>query len=282
MTTLKPSPAITVSEHTSIGDTIRTLIEHKVGAVIVTSYSAPHKPVGIFTERDLLKWVFDFKDSNQWTVAIGTIMTRKLITLSILNLEQANDIMLKNNIRHLPIIYHDENEETHLAGLISMRDAFRNLVELNKLEKQAAKQSALSKKMIMIIAKNIRERNLQRNILSSYPNLKVINEDFDREPDLKELLKEITKAKVLVLDIDDFDKKYWSFLLKLILEQAERPSVFVVFNPYLHEKNSINTLKTIASEKTFHAFSKPLSLIEYLTQVEKSLEMNDFKKEKSN
>lgn len=269
---LKPSPAITVSEHTSIGETINTLIEHKVGAVIVTSYSAPHKPVGIFTERDLLRWVIDFQDSNQWKVAIGTIMTKKLITLSILKLDEANDLMLKNNIRHLPIVYNDEKGESHLAGVISMRDAFRNLVEEKNTEKKKQKLAELASKSISILAKNIRERRLQKNILSSYPNLNIINENFDKEPDLKELLPKILKSKALVFDIDDFDKKYWSFILKLILDLPEHPDVFVVFSPYLHEKLSIDTLKTISAAKAVYAFSKPLNLIQYQLQMEKSLQ----------
>jgi len=270
MPNLRPSPALTVSEHTSIGETIQTLIDHKVGSVIVTSYSAPHKIIGIFTERDLLKWVFDFKDNNQWNVAIGTVMTKKPIKLSILELDQANEVMLKNNIRHLPIVYHDDDGEEHLAGMISMRDAFRALVDENNilLKKLGAFTSS---KNVLVLAKNPLDQQLQKKVLSGHVDFKLLEEDFDQELKIEKLLEPVLASDVFIFDLDHLSVSFWPIFLKKILDSADHPDVFLVFNPVLHEKKNIDAIMTIAAGKAVHAFPKPVSLLQYLTQIEKSM-----------
>lgn len=270
---LKPSPAITVSEHASIGETIQTLIDHKVGSVVVVSYSPPHKPVGIFTERDLLKWVVNFKNGNQWSTAIGTIMTKKLITLSILELDQANEVMLKNNIRHLPIVYEDKSGEQLLAGIISMRDAFRALVESER--KSGKKPRNVADKKITLIAKNLQEKELQIKLLAEYTNLEFIDVDFEKGPNMGRLLKSILSSSVFIFDIDQTPVQFWPALLKTVLQESKHPDIYVIYNPALHERKNIEAIKTIAAGKAVHAFSKPISLIEYLSEVQKSLEHCD-------
>ena len=271
MSNLRPSPALTVSEHTSIGETIQTLIDHKVGSVIVTSYSAHHKPVGIFTERDLLKWVFTFKDNNQWHVAIGTIMTKKLINLSLLELDQANEVMLKNNIRHLPIVYNDEDGEEHLAGMISMRDAFRALVDENSV--LLKKLGAHTAKNVLVLAKTPQDQLLQKNILSNHVRFQLMQGDFEQELKIEPLIEPILAADIFIFDLDHFSVNFWPILLKTILDQTDHPGVFLVFNPTLHEKKNIDAIMAIAAGKAVHAFPKPIALLHYLTQIEKSLEV---------
>ncbi len=270
MTTLRPSPAITVSDHTSIGETIQTLIDHKVGSVIVTSYSPPHQPVGIFTERDLLKWVFDFKDSNLWSVAIGTIMTKKLITLSLLDLDQANDVMLKNNIRHLPIIYNDENGDQQLAGIITMRDAFRALVEEKEswLKQQA---NVAQHKRVSLLAKASKDQDLQNKILSNRADLQIIEDDFSQELLTGKLLPQVLASDIFIFDIDHLSIQFWPIFLRKILDESKHPDVFLVYHPSLHEKKNIEAIKMIAAGKAVHAFSKPLNLLQYLFEIETSL-----------
>ena len=268
MTTLRPSPTITVSEHTSIGEAIQTLIDHKVGSVIIVSYSKPHQAVGIFTEHDLLKWVFSFKDNNLWNVAIGTIMSRNLIKLSISELDQANQVMLQNNIRHLPIIYHDDSGEEHLAGVISMRDAFRALVlENNQLLKKLDQNN--HHKKITLLAKNLRDQQLQNKVLSDHAQLHFI--EFSKELMTKELLDTVLDSVVFILDIDQLTIHFWPILLKTILDQPKHPEVFIVYSPAMHEKKNIDAVKIIAAGKAVHAFAKPLELLQYISQIKGSI-----------
>lgn len=257
---LKPSPALTISEHTSIGEAIQFLTEHKAGSVIITSYQNSYKPIGIFTERDLLKWVLKFKDSNLWNVAIGTIMTKKLITISILELDKANDLMIKHNIRHVPVVYEDKHGELHLAGVVSMRDAFKVLMEENR--QMLAKIKDVSDRKMLVLAKSFTDRNLHRSILSAHTNVEVTEkEDHDA----------IMQSSVFIFDLDHFPADLWATTLKDVLKEPSHPAVFIVFNPILHEKQNIEAILKIAKGKVVFAYPKPLNLIEYLSQLERTL-----------
>lgn len=270
MSIVKPSPAITVSEHTSIGQTIQTLIDHKVGSVIVTAYSNPYKPVGIFTERDLLKWVFNFKDSNLWQTAIGTIMTKKLITLPILELDRADQVMIQHNIRHLPVTYSDEMGEEHLAGMISMRELFRALSKEHR-DLQNRMTAAPNDKKIVVMAKSQKDQQTQSKVLARHKNIEIMDLDFEKSIEIPKVLGKLSGSQVFIMDIDEISVQTWPILLRSILDLKEHPEIFLIYNPVIHEKKNIDAIKSISAGKLVHAFSKPLSLLQYLSQIEDAL-----------
>jgi CBS domain-containing protein len=238
MSILRPSPAITISEHASIGETIQTLIDHKVGSVIITAYSEPHKPVGIFTERDLLKWVFDFKDKNIWHTAIGTIMTKRLITLDLSKIDQANELMISNNIRHIPIVFNGEDGVEHLAGVISMRDAFKALfVEKNTPLKESRQED--KNVSISLLVNNPRDQILQNKILLDHGSLQFLECDINDHNSISTVLKKVIHSSVFIFDIDHLSNHFWPLFLKSILAESGHPEVFLVYSPKLHDKKNI-------------------------------------------
>jgi len=84
--------------------------------------------VGIFTERDLVRRVDEIQHGGYWEKTVSTVMSPPVITLSIYELSKAAEMMIRCRIRHLPVIYEDESQKQHLAGVISMRDLFEDLV----------------------------------------------------------------------------------------------------------------------------------------------------------
>ena len=97
------------------------MVHGGIGAVIVTEKD---KPVGILTERDILKFIANEKmDLDN---KVENIMSAPLISVdSSSSLEEAADVMLTNNIRRLII-----KEKDEYVGIISQRELQRFITEL--------------------------------------------------------------------------------------------------------------------------------------------------------
>jgi CBS domain-containing protein len=90
-------------------DAAALMSEKKVGSVIVTKNG---KPYGIVTERDLIRRYF--RDTLLESLASRPLITTETTTM----VDKAAEIMLKNEIRKLPII--DENDL--IAGIVTVTD----------------------------------------------------------------------------------------------------------------------------------------------------------------
>jgi CBS domain-containing protein len=90
-------------------DAAALMSEKKVGSVIVTKNG---RPFGIVTERDLIRRYF--RDTLLESLASRPLITTEITT----TVDGAAEIMLKNEIRKLPII--DENDL--IAGIVTVTD----------------------------------------------------------------------------------------------------------------------------------------------------------------
>jgi len=104
---------ITADEEVLVENVAEVMAEKRVGSVIVTSKG---KPIGIFTERDLLT-KFLAKDKSL-IVEVGNACSSPLITAPIgLCIHEAAEIMTTNQIKRLPI-----TKNRKLIGILSARD----------------------------------------------------------------------------------------------------------------------------------------------------------------
>lgn len=90
-------------------DAAALMSEKKVGSVIVTKNG---RPFGIVTERDLIRRYF--RDTLLESIASRPLITAEPTT----TVEKAAEIMLKNEIRKLPII----EENNLIAGIVTVTD----------------------------------------------------------------------------------------------------------------------------------------------------------------
>jgi len=107
------SSIISVEGAASVHETIALMIKHSSGAVIVT---AQDQPVGIFTERDVLKRVAT-KEMNLTTIPIEQVMTAPLIAMPRSAL--VGDVlaeMYRRDIRNMPV----SGDQGKLLGLVAM------------------------------------------------------------------------------------------------------------------------------------------------------------------
>ena len=107
-------PPVTVKPETPIRDAARVMFEGSVGSVVVVDDSG--RPVGIFTERDLVRVV---AQGAPLEAPVGSVMTRDPVTVKASDsIVKAAMIMSERRIRHLPVV--DDNGV--LVGVISIRD----------------------------------------------------------------------------------------------------------------------------------------------------------------
>jgi CBS domain-containing protein len=267
MTSIKPSPALTLSEHTSIGETIHFLTMHGVGSVIITAYDDPEKPVGIFTERDLLKWALQIGGNSHWNTAIGHIMTKNLITITTAELDRANGLMIQHHIRHLPVVYRDDDGISRLAGIVSMRDAFKQLVEENKSIRELMSEIE-HKPNIIVLAKNGPSRKLQSSLLGSRTNIQFLPENSSGT----DVLNHLQQSHAFVFDIDSFRNPDWVSVLRTILDSGTHPDLYIIMDPKQHDQMTTKTLQTMHSANVLNVFHKPINLISYLDKIDHSLQ----------
>lgn len=102
------SPAQTVL------DAIKTMQERKVGALLVVDDG---KPVGMFTERDVMTRVVAC-EGNPAETPVSEVMTSNLVAVGPdTTVQQAMAIVTEKRVRHLPVM--DGNE---LLGVVSSGD----------------------------------------------------------------------------------------------------------------------------------------------------------------
>jgi CBS domain-containing protein len=109
-------------------------MDHSIGSLIVT---ADEEPVGMFTERDVLKvWDQQADECRFSDIPVSSGMTRDTIAVGPNDdLDYIMSIMIKNRIRHLPVV-----EDKKVVSMISIRDVVRAQVKDLKVENHYLKE----------------------------------------------------------------------------------------------------------------------------------------------
>ncbi|NOZ95573.1 MAG: CBS domain-containing protein [Acidobacteria bacterium] len=106
-----------ISPDATVSDAVRAMNEKKIGALLVVEGD---KPVGMFTERDILQRVIDSgKDPSETRVA--HVMSKDVIAIHPeATVEGAMAVMTERRCRHLPVL-----EGETIVGLVSIGDLTR-------------------------------------------------------------------------------------------------------------------------------------------------------------
>ena len=108
-----------ISENSSIEEACKILHKNKIGALLVYCEESndPDNLVGIITERDVIEDI-SLKGPEHLHSKIKDIMSSSIIKVSSDNTtDEALDMMIDNQIRHLAVMDNDK-----LLGVVSMRD----------------------------------------------------------------------------------------------------------------------------------------------------------------
>jgi CBS domain-containing protein len=118
---------ITVEEDASLEEVITLMNKHEIGCLIVTK---GNQPVGIVTERDLLKRVLA-NIPELPHIKVQQIMSKPVKTgKPDMELQQAVSLMVEQKIKKLPVAH-----DGKLVGLITLTDILRFQPQLIRIYK---------------------------------------------------------------------------------------------------------------------------------------------------
>jgi CBS domain-containing protein len=121
---------VTVRAKSSIADAIRVMHAENVGAVMVPDAEAC--PVGIFTERDVVRLYAD-GDRDFDALAVEARMTCSVVLGRLgMSVDEALGLMTERRFRHLPVV-----EGGKLLGLVSIGDLVKQKLSETAQEAQA-------------------------------------------------------------------------------------------------------------------------------------------------
>ncbi len=125
--TVKNSAVVTVSSTTTLVEAARTLVDHRIGALVVTDDA--ERLLGIISERDLTKAIVDH-DGRVVDQRVGDVMSHPVVTVAPdESVIEALYLMNSKHIRHIAIL--DRNK---LVGMLSIRDVTGKWIELLEQE----------------------------------------------------------------------------------------------------------------------------------------------------
>jgi CBS-domain-containing membrane protein len=118
---------ITVKKEATVEEAVELLNKHEIGCLVVVENG---KPVGIITERDLLKRVLP-KSEVLRNMKVMEVMSKPLVSVEPkVQIEEAAKLMFQKKIKKLPVV-----EKGKLVGLVSLTDLLRIQPQLIKLYK---------------------------------------------------------------------------------------------------------------------------------------------------
>jgi CBS domain-containing protein len=110
----KGMSVITIRPEQSLGEAVALLSKHNIGALVVVD--AAGKPVGILSERDIVRQAAKSKDV--FAASINQVMTKNVITGTLHDdLHSVLQTMTDRHFRHLPVV-----DEGRLVGIVSIGD----------------------------------------------------------------------------------------------------------------------------------------------------------------
>lgn len=110
-------PLVMASPDESVRDVVSKMFNKGIGSVVIIDGEG--RPIGIFTEKDLIRAVAEDVPLNQ---PVEEVMSTPVVTISEQSsLTEAVRLMSERFIRHLPVV--DERER--LVGMLSARDIIK-------------------------------------------------------------------------------------------------------------------------------------------------------------
>jgi CBS domain-containing protein len=116
---------VDINDNPSALDVSKLMAKHRIGSIVVIEGNNK-KPVGIVTERDIIKKV-SAQNKSADQVAVRHIMSSPLITVkSIDSVDTAAETIAENKIKRLVVLEQDGS----MVGVLSVSDIAKKLAKI--------------------------------------------------------------------------------------------------------------------------------------------------------
>ncbi len=123
---MSPKTIVTtnIDSNPSVLDVAKLMIKNNIGSVVLVENEG--KPIGIITERDILKKI-SIQNKEAGQVSAKDIMSSPLFTVrAIDSIDTAAEAMVKNRVKRLVVIEQDGS----VQGILSMTDIVKELAKI--------------------------------------------------------------------------------------------------------------------------------------------------------
>ena len=135
---------VTVEAEATVREAVELMNKNEIGCLVVIDEE--EKPVGIITERDLLKRVLA-KRKDPVRTKVKDIVSKPLVTgTPHMGIEAAVRLMFKHKIKKLPVV-----ENGWLVGLVTLTDLVRFQPQIIRILKKLASQQLPPKHMKKVL-----------------------------------------------------------------------------------------------------------------------------------
>ena len=113
---------VTSEAENTVEDAIHSMQGRNISALVIADHG---RPVGIFTERDVLRCYVATRRQELREVPLREAMTTNLVVAELEDdLSEIMAVMTDRNIRHLPVV-----DKGALIGMLSVRDVIQSQVQ---------------------------------------------------------------------------------------------------------------------------------------------------------
>ena len=117
---------VDINNNPSALDVAKLMAKHRIGSVVIIEGNNDKKPVGIITERDILKKV-SAQNKRADQVAVRHIMSSPLVSVnSIDSIDTAAEAIAKNKVKRLVVLEQDGS----MVGILSISDIVKKLAKI--------------------------------------------------------------------------------------------------------------------------------------------------------
>lgn len=114
----------TAMENQSIRSVAKIMTDNKIGSVVIVNNSDTSDPVGIITERDIVR-IVGAEQVLTLQMPVRDVMSKPVVTMGLTNsIKDALQQMELKDIRRLPVV----NKEKKIIGIVTEKDIFRALM----------------------------------------------------------------------------------------------------------------------------------------------------------
>ena len=236
---MTPLPLDTALPLDNVVDLARTMKEKGRGSIIVIEYvtnsagsKTGTKPVGIITERDMVRRVVAESKDPHSTIAYD-IMSKPLISVGPeATVYDAALIMTKYNIRRLPIV-----QDNTLLGIITSSDLARRMYEKNRSDPTLHAMSRFRDVEKLTEAQNIQSgQDVEKlteaqNIQSGQEQTKSEHNPLTRTEDMRapeQFLQNVPKFKRILVPYDASQMSDKALRYAIYLSKISNSDIFIL------------------------------------------------------
>ncbi len=119
----------TAKESQTVKAVAKIMADNNIGSVVIVKNADPNRPVGIITERDIVR-IAGAEKALTLQMSARDIMSKPVITIDAMgSIRDALQTMELNNIRRLPVL----DKEKKMVGIVTDKDIFRALMRSQSL-----------------------------------------------------------------------------------------------------------------------------------------------------